>query len=158
MYNIYIIHGPSCAGKSTFLSQQKGKLIELDDISNQLAKELKPVNTIIKSQVRVLLDINHQDDTYITASFLPQFHKNPAFWKSLELRVNYNIRHLLVLPRYHVYLYQVITRYFNEERIYTDQQVRMYKFMSKNSYLNLFHYTRLYFEYYFHKRHYECVV
>jgi len=158
MYNIYIIHGPSCAGKSTFLSQQKGKLIELDDISNKLADELKPVETIIKSQEKILLEINHSDDTYVTASFLPQFHKNPIFWKHLELKMNYNIKHLLVLPRFHVYIYQVLKRYINEERIYTVEQVRMYKFMSKNRCLNLFHYIRLYFQYYFNKRYYECVI
>lgn len=158
MYTIYVIHGPSCSGKSTYLSQQKGRLIELDDISNRLADQLKPVDTIIKSQVQVILNINHQDDTHITASFLPQLHKNPSFWKSLELKLNYNIRHKLVLPKYHVYLYRVIKRYINEDRIYTDKQVRMYKFMSKNHNLNLFHYSSLYFQYYFHKRHYDCIV
>ena len=158
MYSIYIIHGPSCAGKSKFLSQQKGQLIELDDISNRLADELEPVEIIIKTQEQVLLDIDCQDDTYVTASFLPQFHKDPAFWRSLESKVNYKIRHLLVLPRYHVYIHQVVKRYLNEDRIYTDEQVRVYKFMSKHRTLNLFHYTRLYLQYYFHKRHYECVL
>ena len=158
MYHIHIIHGPSCAGKSTFLSHQKGQLIELDDISNQLANELESVATIIQLQTQILLEIDHCEDTYVTASFLPQLHKNPHFWTALESKISYEIRHILVLPRFLQYIGQVRKRYLEEERVYTAEQIERYQFMSKDRRLDLVHYTGLYFQYYDYQEHYDCVI